>query len=56
MQEEQILTQWSDGGPVDATWEPAAVIAKFFDNQHLEDKVVSDGVGSVTPTVIPQAC
>ncbi|XP_031099869.1 uncharacterized protein LOC116004076 [Ipomoea triloba] len=41
--EEQVLVQWSDGGPADATWEPATVFLAQYPNLHLEVEVNSKG-------------
>ncbi|KAL3642925.1 hypothetical protein CASFOL_013740 [Castilleja foliolosa] len=45
---EQVLIEWSEGGKLDATWEPVENIHKFFLDFHLEDKVVFDGGGNDT--------
>jgi hypothetical protein len=46
----QVLVQWSDSNPENATWEVADEMERWYPNLHLEDKVVVEGKGSDTST------
>ncbi|KAH9646382.1 hypothetical protein KPL70_024860 [Citrus sinensis] len=46
----QILVQWQDCAPENATWEALSEFTKQYPNFHLEDKVIPQGVeGDTTP-------
>ena len=50
--EHQILVQWSNAPPENATWEPFQEFCKTYPNYHLEDKVVFQEQENDTPLPI----
>ncbi|GJU09991.1 ty3-gypsy retrotransposon protein [Tanacetum coccineum] len=48
---QQVLVQWSGRSPEEATWEWLSEFKSAYPSYHLEDKVISEGEGNVTPHV-----
>ncbi|KAL8091541.1 hypothetical protein AgCh_033970 [Apium graveolens] len=44
----QVLVQWSDSSPENATWESFAEFCQTYPDFHLEDKVVFEGITNDT--------
>ncbi|GJZ40818.1 ty3-gypsy retrotransposon protein [Tanacetum coccineum] len=46
----QVLVQWNGSSPEEATWEWLTDFQSTYPTYHLEDKVIFEGEGNVTPT------